>query len=272
MIMAASFLVLLAVAALFPIYWMAIGSVQSLGNIVRVPPRFIPQDITLDNFRDLIGFKALGRPIANTLFIVVVKATLGVTVTIMAGFALACYDFPGKKVVIWILIVNVMISLNSLIIPMFVIMHRLRLLNTSWAVILPLLFTPFNVLVSRRFISEVPSAMFDHARLEGAGEAGILFRIVAPICKPFIGFVLLQTSLGVVIDFLWPSLVLYREKAHTLIVSIMWSLETLTTGFGSNDMGLSMAGGMILFVPVFIIFCFFQRYFVSGLATGSLKG
>lgn len=250
-----------------PFIWMAFSSLKSEGEIRRVPPTWWPEAPTLDNFREL--FERLDFPTFFTNSTLVATAvTLGNLVFCsMLGYVLAKSDFAGKNLLFRVVLGTLMIPGMVTLVPLFVLVANLGLVNTYMGLILPFLAAPFGVFLMRQFFLGIPDELIDAARVDGASEARIFVQVVMPLAKPALATLAILTFLGSWNNFLWPLVVATTEDKYTLPVA----LALYSTGQNNTDYGLLLAGAVVVVVPVLVVFLILQRYFVQGVAMTGIK-
>jgi multiple sugar transport system permease protein len=250
-----------------PFLWMALSSFKSEGEIRQVPPTWIPEAPTLDNFREL--FQRLDFPqFFTNSTIVAIAVTLGnVIFCSMLGYVLAKSDFAGKKLLFRLVLGTLMVPGMVTLVPLFVLVANMGLVNTYFGLILPFLAAPFGVFLMRQFFLGIPDELIDAARVDGASEARIFVQVVMPLAKPALATLGIITFLGSWNNFLWPLVVATTEDKYTLPVA----LALYSTGQNRTDFGLLLAGAVVVVVPVLIVFLLLQRYFVQGVAMTGIK-
>ena len=255
------------IVVMSPFLWMALSSVKTTGEIRRVPPTWWPEAPTLDNFRDL--FSRLDFPQFFTNSAVVATAvTLGNLVFCsMLGYVLAKSEFAGKALLFRLVLGTLMIPGMVTLVPLFVMVANMGLVNTYWGLILPFLAAPFGVFLMRQFFLGIPDELIDAARVDGASELRIFAQIVVPLAKPALATLGILTFLGSWNSFLWPLVVATTEDKYTLPVA----LALYSTGQNQTDYGLLLAGALVVVVPVLVVFLLLQRYFVQGVAMTGIK-
>jgi multiple sugar transport system permease protein len=263
--------VLVCLLAMLPVYWMAIGSLQDIHGVLVMPPRPWPTHPTLNNYTSY-GVYPMGRWALNSLFVLALGGCGGTLVSALAGYAFATYEFAGKRVIWMLLLAGILIPYIAVIIPRFVIIRRLGLYGTLWAAVVPLLYTPINMFLARRFFETIPKSMLDSARIDGCREAGVLFRIIIPLSLPIIAALTLFSTIAALGDFLWQMLVLPGERISTMLVGVIRSSMKRGGDLVGmvNPIGRAMAAGMILFAPFLVLFALASRYFTQGLS-GAVK-
>lgn len=255
------------VAVMSPFIWMALSSVKSEVEIRRVPPTWWPEAPTLDNFRELFARLDFPQFFTNSA-VVAIAVTLGNLVFCsMLGYALAKFDFAGKTMLFRIVLGTLMIPGMVTLVPLFVLVANMGLVNTYWGLILPFLAAPFGVFLMRQFFFAIPDELIDAARIDGASESRIFLQVVLPLAKPALATLGIITFLGSWNNFLWPLVVATTEDKYTLPVA----LALYSTGQNQTDYGLLLAGAVVVVVPVLVIFLVLQRHIVQGVAMTGIK-
>ena len=250
-----------------PFVWMAMSSVKSEGEIRSVPPTWWPEAPTLDNFRELFDRLDFAQFFTNSV-VVALAVTLGNLVFCsMLGYALAKFEFAGRKALFWLVLGTLMIPGMVTLVPLFVLVANVGLVNSYMGLILPFLAAPFGVFLMRQFFLAMPDELIDAARVDGAGEFRIFAKIVIPLARPALAVLAILTFLGSWNSFLWPLVVATTEDKYTLPVA----LALISTGQNQTDYGLLLAGAMVVVVPILIVFLLLQRYFVQGVTMTGIK-
>jgi multiple sugar transport system permease protein len=185
----------------------------------------------------------------------------------MAGYALAKLRFRGKHIVFPLVIVSMIVPYVALFVPQFVIVVQLGLVDTLTAIVLPLLVLPLSVFIMRQFASGVPHELLEAARLDGAGEPRIFFRVFLPLSLPGLATVGILSFLASWNNFLWPLVVAQSQDTYTAPVGLAVASQASNT----ISFGILLAGSMIVLLPILILFLFLQKYFIRGIATAGLK-
>jgi ABC-type glycerol-3-phosphate transport system permease component len=275
--------VLLFVLLLTPFYFMLIGSVQNMFGIMIMPPRLIPYEITMFNYHFLLfGSKDMAgggitlkwnsfQWLVNTLFIVSGTVCASVFISTTAGYSFAFYKFKFKKVLWSLFLLGIMIPRISMIIPTFVIVKKLQLSGTLFAVILSTSFAPMGMYLAKIFFQSIPISLLESARLDGASERQILQKIVIPVSRPIITALSLFASIGALQDYIWQMLILQSADRQTLLVGFIRAIMIRGGGdLNVNPLGKSFAAGVLLLLPLLIVFLIANKYFVESLG-GAIK-
>lgn len=255
------------IITLMPFIWMLLGSFKTQGELLQRPITWWPEQATLDNYSRWLTQLDYGQFFFNSVVVALVVVLGNIAFCSMVAYALAKMQFPGKKVLFVLVLLTLMVPGVVTLVPMFVLVANMGLVNTYPALILPFLAGPLGVFLMRQFIMGVPDALLEAARIDGAGEFRIFLRIVMPQCGPAIATLAILTFLGSWNNFLWPLVVAQTEKLYTLPVA----LSLYSVGSNGTFYGLLMAGSVLVVTPILILFLFLQRYFVQGIAMTGLK-
>lgn len=262
-------LLLVALAALCaPLVFMIAGSFQPLRYAYVMPPRLVPE--TLDNYRVLLVGTPIGRWTTNTLIVVVLTVAGSVAMSAAGGYGFAVYRFRGRAALKTFLLVMIMIPGEVLVIPTFVMLRVTNLTNTYAAAVLPRMLSVLGVMLFDAYIRQIPRELVEAGRIAGAGELRIMTRLILPQCAPIAATIALFYGLGAAQDFLWQLITLSRSSNRTLIVGLVLQMRALINH--TNAVGVSLAVGTIMFVPIAIIYALTARWFVRGLSLEGVKG
>ena len=259
--------ILLAVLALIPFLWMISTSLKSRGALMSIPIEWIPAEPTLDAYTEVFSRFPFLRTIGNSLFISVAFTLITLGSASMAAFAFAKLRFRGSGVILSIYIATMMIPTQVTMIPLFVVMNRLGLIDSYASVILPSMFKPFAVFLLVQQMKTIPNDYLDAARIDGAGLFHIYFRVALPLCIPTLATLAVTTFMESWNDYLWPLLMLTDRNKMTLPIA----LSTLN-GQYNTEYNVLMAGSLISMIPIIIIYIAAQKQFKAGLMAGGIKG
>jgi multiple sugar transport system permease protein len=255
------------VAVIAPFAWMVLGSFKGEGELRQVPPTWLPESASLDNYTQLFSKLNFGQYFTNSIVVAVVVTAGNLIFCSMLGYALAMLDFKGKKVIFTAVMGTLMIPGVVTFVPLFVLVANAGLIDTLPGLFLPFLVSPFGVFLMRQFILGLPKDLLDAGRVDGAGELRIFFRIILPLCGPALATLGILTFLGSWNNFLWPLVVAQSEDRYTLPVA----LALYSTGQNSTNYGLLLAGATVVIIPILVVFLIFQKRFIEGIATTGLK-
>lgn len=262
--------VALAVGAaimLLPLAWMLSASFKPLAEVLQVPPSWIPQDPTLENYSVVFTRFPFASYFANSVIVSAVTVVLVLVTSCLCGYALAKYQFRGRTVILMIFIASLVVPFQSRMISLYQLTLGLGVNNTLVGVILPWVVDAFGIFIMRQFFLTVPSELMQAARIDGAGELRILWSVMLPNARPAMATVAIFTFMGTWEEFLWPLIVTDDDSARTLPVGLA-SFSQLY----SSSVQYQMAGAVITTLPMIIVFIFFQRQIIAGIATTGLKG
>ena len=255
-----------AALTLTPILWMISASTMPTGEANTFPPAFFPSRPTLAHYGELFTRLNLGRSFANSLIVAVLVTVLSLVANGMAGYAFANLRFAGRDRLFSVLLAAMLVPAPVAMLPLFLILRAMGLVNTYAGVVLPAVSTVLGIFLIRQFAQSIPDDLLDAARLEGAGELAIFRRIVLPLLLPVLTTLGIVTFLSTWNDFLWPLVVLTGESRYTLPVSL-----AILSGEHALDTELMMAGSVLTVLPVLLLFLALQRYYIAGILIGGLK-
>jgi multiple sugar transport system permease protein len=257
---------LFALLSLAPLLWMLSVSFMASGDASRFPPPLLPARFTLDNYRELFERGGMGGYFANSLLVSAAITGLSLLVNTMAGYAFAKLHFAGCERIFRALLTALVIPAQVAMLPLFLMLKQMGLVNTYAGVILPGLASIFGIFLVRQYARSIPDSLIDAARIDGAGEWLIFRRIVLPLLKPVLVTLAVFTFMASWNDFMWPLIVLTDRTHYTLPVALAsLSREHI------QDVEMMMAGAVVTVVPVLALFLLLQRYYMQGLLLGSVK-
>jgi multiple sugar transport system permease protein len=260
----AALVTLLTVA---PLLWMVSVSFMAPGEAAQFPPPLLPENPGLENYRTLFGTFGIGRFLANSLLVSTLATILALLFTIPAGYAFAKLRFKGRDATFRLLVAALVVPGQIGMLPLFLELKAMGLVNSYAGALVPWLAGIFGIFLVRQYCLSIPDEMLEAARIDGASEGQILRRVVLPILTPIIVTLALFVFLGSWNDFMWPLIILADQDLYTLPVALAaMSREHV------QDNELMMAGAVVTTLPVLILFLALQRFYLSGLLTGSVKG
>jgi multiple sugar transport system permease protein len=250
-----------------PFLWMLLGSFRPDRELKQVPPSWLPQNPTLDNYRTLFTELDFPTYFFNSTVVAVVITVGNLIFCSMLGYALAKLHFPGKRIIFALVLGTLMVPFVVTFVPLFVLVSNLGMVNTFPGLIFPFLAGPFGVFLMRQFFVSLPDELIHAARVDGAGEFRIFWSIMLPLCKPALATLGILTFLASWNNFLWPLVVAQSEDRYTLPVA----LSIYAIGENKSDYGLLMAGSVAIIVPILVVFLILQKHFVRGIAMTGIK-
>ncbi len=260
-------LLLLALVAVGPLLWMASVSFMPTGEASTFPPPLLPSKWTTANYHELFERTGMASHFANSLGVSLAITLGSLLVNTLAGYAFAKLRFVGRERIFQVLLAALVIPAQVAMLPLFLLMKQLHLVNSFGGVILPALATVFGIFLVRQYARGIPDELLEAARIDGASEMRIFFQIVLPMLKPVLVTLTIFTFMCAWNDFMWPLIVLTDQEHYTLPVALAsLSREHIM------DVELMMAGAVITVIPVLLLFLALQRYYIQGLLLGSVKG
>ena len=250
---------------IIPLLWAVFTSFKTQAEAMLTPPTILPRVWQFESFITLFTELSFGLYLRNTL-ILVAFSFLTVLINMMAGYGFAKFKFKHKEKLFYLVLATMMIPGQATMIPNFLIINQLGLVNTFAGMIIPGLAGGFGIFLFRQFMETIPDELIEAAKIDGAGNARIFFQIVTPVCKPIIA---VQSILGVIgawNSFLWPLIVATSQQLFPLGVGLQ-----LLRGQNTANFPLQMAGATVMVIPVISVFLFFQKYIVEGFTTSGLK-
>jgi multiple sugar transport system permease protein/alpha-1,4-digalacturonate transport system permease protein len=255
-----------AIVMVFPIYWMFATAVRPHPEIFEAIARLLPSSISWNNFRAVLTRYPALTWVSNSVVIAIAAVVLTVFINLLCGYTFAKFRFPGRNVLFFAILGALMVPIQVIIVPEFLIVSWLGLLNTHLGVILPRAAEAFGIFMVRQFMVSIPDELIEAARLDGAGEFAIFFRIVLPLSKPIIAVLVIFTFMWRWNDFAWPLVALTDQDMFTVPLGL-----NLLRGEVNPDWGNVMALALMSLLPMLVIFLAFQRYLVQGIASTGLK-
>lgn len=252
---------------LFPLLWMLSASFMSSGEATTFPPHLIPHAPTFAQYRALFLRLNIVRALVSSSIVAILVTVFSVLFGSMAGYAFAKLRFGGRERMFGFLLTAIIVPPQVGMLPLFLLMKKLHLVNTYWGVIIPSMVTVFGIFLIRQFMLSVPQELLEAARIDGAGEFRIYWSVVMPLARPILATLATFMFMSTWNDFMWPLIILSNQSHHTLPVALANLL-----GEHVLDVELMMAGAVITVLPVLIVFLVLQRYYIAGLMVGSVKG
>jgi multiple sugar transport system permease protein len=255
-----------AAATLLPFFWMLSTSFKSGGGLFTYPPTWIPSEPTLQWYVQLIKEVNFLLHFRNSVFVSVCITVLSLFINSMAGYAFAKHRFRHREKLFSFLLATMMVPGQLTMIPVFLLLKKLGLLNSYMGLIVPVSANVFGIFLIRQFMMSIPNDLIESARIDGCSEFRIYWSVVLPLCRPVLATLGIFTFMGSWNDFLWPLIVMVREEGYTLPVAL-----ANLNGQHPTDFGLLMAAAVLVVLPVVIVFIAAQKYVIQGIATTGLK-
>jgi multiple sugar transport system permease protein len=261
------FLLLGALLTLTPLLWMVSASFMPAGEATTFPPRLLPRVFTLEHYGALFTRLNLARAFTNSAIVAVGATVISLLVNGMAGYAFAKLRFSGRDRVFRLLLAALVIPAQVGMLPLFLMLKSMGLVNTLLGVMIPGFASVFGIFLVRQYALSIPDDLLDAARLDGAGEGRIFRTIVLPVLSPILITLAAFTFLSMWNDFMWPLIILSDDRKYTLPVALAGLV-----GEHVQDTELVMAGAVITVLPALLVFLAMQRAYVRGVMAGGVKG
>jgi multiple sugar transport system permease protein len=259
-------LAILGFAVVFPFVWMVFTAFKPENEIVRFPPGFVPEKWTLVNFTDIWERVPFGRFFLNSLIFAGGVTLVSLFLDSLAAYAFSRLQFPGRDALFILVLIALMLPFQVTFIPVYVTVQSLGLLNSFAGLIIPRATNAFGIFMLRQFFATLPKELDDAARIDGAREFYIYWRITLPLSLPALATLAVFHFMYNWNDFLWPLLITSSTDMRTLPAGL-----ALFVGQHVVEYGVVMAGATLALLPLFVAFLFAQKYFVQGIALSGLK-
>ncbi|MDN3029263.1 carbohydrate ABC transporter permease [Streptomyces sp. S.PB5] len=261
-------LILCALLTMLPFIWVVSGSLRSLDEIRADPGAWLPHDLTFENFTRLFATEGFGRFLTNSIVVAAVVVLGNIVAASAAGYALAKLDFAGRRLAFGAVMAALMVPLTALFVPQLVITVDMGLADTLTGIALPSAALPLSVFIMRQYALSIPDELLEAARIDGAGEFRIFFRIFLPLAGPAVATITIMSFLSSWNNFIWPLIVAQSMDTYTLPVGLA---ATSQAASHVTDYGLMLAGAIVVMLPVLVLFLFLQRHFVRGIAGTGMR-
>jgi multiple sugar transport system permease protein len=256
-----------AIVTSIPLLWMLSASLMPQGEATSFPPRILPSRITFEHYGDLFTRLSLGRAFLNSMFVAFVATFASLLFNSMAGYAFAKLRFRGRDRIFAFLVLSLAIPAQVAMLPLFLLLKSMGLVNTYMGVLIPYIATIYGIFLVRQFMVSIPDDLLAAARIDGASELAIYFRIVLPVARPVLATLAIFTFMSAWNDFMWPLIILTGDDHYTMPVAVASLL-----GEHSLDLELMMASAVLTVMPVLTLFFVLQKQYIAGMMAGSVKG
>ncbi len=258
---------LLSLAMLYPFAWMILSSFKTGSDILTIPVQLLPRAWSLESFNKVLTATNLPRSYLNSLWLSAVIVTMVLFTSSLGGYVFARLKFPGRDILFIFILSTTMVPFLTLLIPLYIEMQWLGLLNSYMAILVPSIVSSFGIFLCRQFIYTIPRDLYEAAKIDGCGDFAIYWQIIVPLIKPVLSALAIFTFLSSFNSYLWPLVVLNDEKMYTLPLI----LAQLRSTYGGTNYHLIMPGSSLACIPALVIYVVFQRNFVRGIALSGLK-
>lgn len=259
----------LVLVCLFPFAWMALSSIKKLPELFTVPPHWLPNEPTLENFGTVMFRSNIPRYFINSVVISAGATAVALALAVFAAYGFARFDFRAKPYLQTFVLIGQLLPTAAIIVPLFMTLRYLHLINTYWGLILvyTIITLPLSVWMLTSYIRGIPVELEEAAIIDGASRLGVLFRITLPLAMPGVVAVVVYSFVTCWNEFVFALVFAQDQSVKTLPIGLMEFSTEFNTDFGGV-----MAASMVMTVPVVLLFLAFQRLFVGGLTAGATKG
>lgn len=259
-------LIVAALGVLVPLVWALLSSFKTQAELGMRPPKLLPEHFSFANYTEAISRFDFATYLTNSVIVTVGATLLTVTINTMCAYGLAKYNFRGRDFLFVVVLAMIMVPLQVILISVYQVANSLHLVNTYWGLIIPPAATPTGVFLIRQYMLSIPDELIESARVDGAREFPIFWRIVVPLCGPAIAVVTIFSVMWRWNDFLWPLIISQNQKMYTLPVALAQFSAEETVPFN-----YILAMSVVSMLPVIIIFLFLQRHIVTGISNTGIK-
>ena len=264
-----AFLILVAVAVLFPFYWMIISSLKTLEEYRQSVPTFWPQHVMWGNYAEAFTQANLWRLFGNTVFVGIVSTILSLVITILAAFAFARLEFKGKNILFAGLLATMMIPGELFTITNYITVSKMELTNTYTVLIVPFLVSVFYIYLLRQSFMQIPNELYYAAKVDGTSDFKYLLKVMIPLALPTIITITILKMMGAWNSYMWPRLVA-NDDAHALVTyGLRNAFQDVS---GDVNYPVQMAAVAVVSLPLFLVFVFFRKYIMKGVSRSGIKG
>ena len=259
---------LISVLMFYPFLWLIFSSFKTAADILTLPVQLLPRQWTLSAFEMVWQNTSLPRAYVNSIGLTVVIVASVLFTSSLGGFVFARLRFPGRDLIFIFILCTTMIPFVTLLIPLYLVMQKLGVLDTYLAVFIPAAVSSFGIFLCRQFVFNIPRDLYDAAKMDGCGDFLTYFYISLPLMRPVLSALAIFTFLGAFNSYLWPLVVLNDQRLFTLPLI----LGQLSSTFGTTNYQGVMAGSLLACLPTLAVYLIFQRNFVRGIALSGIKG
>jgi multiple sugar transport system permease protein len=260
-------LIIAGLITIAPFIWMLSASFMENGKASIYPPIFFPYDFSFIQYENLFSRLNILRNFFNSLLLSISITAISLFFNSMAGYAFAKFRFSGKDKLFKLLLSSMIIPSQVTMLPLFLMLKSMGLINTYMAIIIPGLANIFGIFLIRQYVLSIPDSLIEAAKIDGATEFQIYRKIIIPLAAPILVTLAIFTFMGTWNDFLWPLIALTDDSMYTLPVALANLM-----GEHTKDPELMMAGSVITILPVVVVFLVLQKYYIKGIMMGGVKG
>jgi multiple sugar transport system permease protein len=261
-------LILGLVATLLPFFYIMVSSLKNDAELRKTPPDFFPQQPTLKHYITILTDEdiPIERNVANSIIVSLARVFLTLFTSSFAGYIFAKYHFKGKNLAFGVILIQIMIPFQVVMIPNYLLVVKFGLIDSLWALIIPSMVDAYGIFMMKQFIESMPAELMDAARIDGASEFGIYWRIILPQMGPPLASLGIFTFMFTWNDYLWPLIVLTSPEKRTIPLLLVW-FQTQHT----SNQGLVLAASILTLLPIFFVYLFLQRWIVDQATQSAFK-
>lgn len=260
-------LIVAAVVLMFPFVWMLSGSFKDNLEVVRMPPNLIPDTFKFSNYVEITKYFPIYRFLGNSVGVSLVTTAAQIVVCAMAAFVFAKIPFRGRETLFVLYLITMMIPMQVTMTPLFIVFQKLHLTNTYLGLIFPGIFSAYGTFLLRQHILTIPDPLIEAARMDGASYLRVFMSIILPLSKPALATLAIFAFMASWNNFLWPLIITSDKELMTLPIGL-----SKLQGRWATEWNILMAGNVISFIPIFIVFLFASKYFIKGMTMSGVKG
>ncbi|HEX7056987.1 MAG TPA: carbohydrate ABC transporter permease [Bacilli bacterium] len=250
-----------------PFIWMLSGAFKDTLEVVKLPPRFLPSKYNFDNFKEIGKYFPMGRFLLNSIFVSVVTSFLQVLICAMSAFVFAKIRFRGSGFLFMLFMITMMIPFQVTMTPLYVLFQKFNLIDTYLGLILPGIFSAYGTFLLRQHMLTIPNVLLEAAFIDGASYIRVFAKLILPLSKPALATLVIFAFMGCWNNFLWPLIIINSNELMTLPLGL-----SMLTGRWATVWNVLMAGNVISFIPIFVVYLFAQKYFIRGITMSGVKG
>ena len=261
-----AFLAVLSAIMMYPMVWMFLTSFKSNAEIRTYRTKVLPVEWTLERYRSAFERAPVAGWFANSMFVTICVTAAVILTSTLIGYVFAKCEFRGKKLLFVLLLATMMVPPQVTMIPRYLMIQKMHLFNTRWALIVPGLFSAFSIYLARQFIGDIPDSLCEAAKIDGAGPIRIYWHVILPNIKPAIGSIGIFTAMMHWNDYLNPLLMLNDMEKMTLPLGLV-----IFDSQRTSDLSATMAAASMILIPMIVIFLVFQKQFIKGMTMSGIK-
>jgi multiple sugar transport system permease protein len=256
------------IATLLPFFYIIVSSLKTDAELRQTPPNFFSREPTLKHYTTILTDEKIPieRNVMNSVIVSLARVAITLFTSSYAGYILAKYHFKGKNLAFGVILIQIMIPFQVVMIPSYLLVVRFGLIDSLWALIVPSMVDAFGIFLMKQFIESLPAELMDAARIDGASEFGIYWRIVLPQMGPPLASLGIFTFMFTWNDYLWPLIVLTTPENRTIPLLLVW-FQTQHT----SNQGLILAASILTLLPIFLVYIFVQRWIVDQATQSAFK-